>query len=54
MSVLPLLSPLLSGHEVFDTPSLASFQEHDEKKKQSEIEGDDRLWTSNFRSRDCF
>ena len=47
MRVLSLLSPLLSGNKAFDTPSLASFHEHDEKKKQSEIEGDDRLWASN-------
>ena len=29
---LPLLSPLLSGHQEPDTLSLASFQEFDERK----------------------
>ena len=37
MRALPLLSPLLSGHQALDTPSLASFQKHDEGI-QSEIE----------------
>ena len=46
MRALPLLSPLLSGHQALDTPSLASFQKHDEGI-QSEIEVDDRLWTGN-------
>ena len=41
-----MLSPLLSGHQALDTPSLASFQKHDEGI-QSEIEVDDRLWTGN-------
>ena len=43
---LQLLSPLLSGHQALDTPSLASFQKYDEGI-QSQIEVDDRLWTSN-------
>ena len=43
---LPSLSPLLSGHQALDTPSLASFQKYDEGI-QSQIEVDDRLWTSN-------
>ena len=41
-----MLSPLLSGHQALDTPSLASFQKYDEGI-QSQIEVDDRLWTSN-------
>ena len=46
---LILLSPLLSGHQALDRlffVSLALFQEYDEGK-QSEIEVDDRLLTSN-------
>ena len=46
MRALPLLSPLLSGHQALDTPSLASFQKYDEGL-QSEIEVDDRLKTGN-------
>ena len=46
MRALPLLSPLLSGHQALDIPSLASFQKHDEGI-QSEIEVDDRLKTGN-------
>ena len=46
--VFPLSSPLLRGHQALYTLSLALFQEYDEGKIiQSEIEGDDRLWTSN-------
>ena len=44
--VLPLLSPILSGHQALDRLLLALFQEYDEEK-HSEKEGDDRLWTSN-------
>ena len=45
--VFPLLSPL-KRHQALYTLSLALFQEYDEGKIiQSEIEGDDRLWTSN-------
>ena len=33
-------------HQALDTPSLASFQKYDEGI-QSQIEVDDRLWTSN-------
>ena len=46
MRALPFLSPLESGHQALDTPSLASFQKYDEVI-QSQIEVDDRLWTSN-------
>ena len=48
-TLIPLLSPLLSGHQALDRlffVSLALFQEYDEGK-QSEIEVDDRLLTSN-------
>ena len=47
--VLPLLSPLLSGHQALDRLLLALFQEYDEEK-YSEKEGDDRLWTRNAAS----
>ena len=48
-TLILLLSPLLSGHQALDRlffVSLALFQEYDEGK-QSEIEVDDRLLTSN-------
>ena len=48
-TLIPLLSPLLSRHQALDRlffVSLALFQEYDEGK-QSEIEVDDRLLTSN-------
>ena len=48
-TLIPLLSPLLSGHQALNRlffASLALFQEYDEGK-QSEIEVDDRLLTSN-------
>ena len=45
MRALPLLSTLESVHQGLDTPSLASFQKYDEGI-QSQIEVDDRLWTS--------
>ena len=44
--VLPLLSPLLSGHQALDRLLLALFQEYD-GEKQPEKESDDRLGTSN-------
>ena len=44
----PTLVASLRGHQALYTLSLALFQEYDEGKIiQSEIEGDDRLWTSN-------
>ena len=55
-TLIPLLSPLLSGHQALDRlffPSLALFQEYD-KGKQSEIEVDDQLWTSNAGPVVCF
>ena len=51
---------LLSGHQALDIPSVASFQKYDEGI-QSQIEVDDRLWTSNtsfvarlFENGECF
>ena len=55
-TLIPLLSPLLSGHQALDRlffVSLALFQEYD-KGKQSKIEIDDRLWTSNAGAVACF
>ena len=55
-TLIPLLSPLLSGHQALDRlffVSLALFQEYD-KEKQSKIEVDDRLWTSNAGAVACF
>ena len=55
-TLIPLLSPLLSGHQALDRlffVSLALFQEYD-KGKQSKIEVDDRLWTSNAGAVACF
>ena len=55
-TLIPLLSPLLSGHQALDRlffVSLALFQEYD-KGKQSKIEVDDRLWTSNACAVACF
>ena len=44
--VLPLLSPLLSGHQALDRLLLALFQEYD-GEKQPQKESDDRLGSSN-------
>ena len=48
--VLPLLKPPLSGHQALDTLSLASLQEHDERKYSPNIEGYNPLLTSNASS----
>ena len=55
-TLIPLLSPLLSGHQALDRlffVSLALIQEYD-KGKQSKIEVDNRLWTSNAGPVACF
>ena len=44
--VLPLLSPLLSGHQALDRLLLTLFQEYD-GEKQPQKESDDRLGSSN-------
>ena len=43
--VLPLLSPLLSGHQALGILSCLNFNSM-VKENLSEIESDDRLWTS--------
>ena len=55
-TLILLLSPLLSSHQALDRlffVSLALFQEYD-KGKQSKIEVDDLLWTSNAGPVACF
>ena len=50
--VFPLLSPLLSDHQALYRLSFPLFQEYDEGK-QPEIEGDNRLCTSNAAASAC-
>ena len=55
-TLIPQLSPLLGSHQALDRlffVSLALFEEYD-KGKQSEIDVDDRLWTSNAGAVACF
>ena len=55
-TLIPLLSPLLSGHQALDRlffVSLALIQEYD-KGKHSKIEVDDLLCTSNAGAVACF